>query len=250
VIERHSAPGLWEDLDRICPEVATSPPNNLIVGIDDDFFVTEHPVTVGHRIVRGRTLFASLSLLKQLDSHKAPAIMAHEMAHLSGNDTTFSRKINPLLARYDNYLAALQNGGLTPPPIFEFMLGFRILIELSLSRVSRERELRAESIDEFVKQDFNSLRTTHPFDSHPPLGVRLSAVGIEVTTNSATEYLRATPDGRWFRNINDAEQIEQNQWNSYEDRFLAIHEESLAYRYLPSNDSEKKVVAKFFPQEC
>jgi hypothetical protein len=40
---------------------------------------------------------------------------------------------------------------------------------------------------------------------------------------------------------------EQEQWRRYEERFRKYHEESLAYRYLPSNDYERTIVEKSFP---
>ncbi len=100
---------------------------------------------VGGKVYRGRTLFVSLSLLKQLHGSEADAILAHEMAHFSGQDTLYSGKIAPLLSRYDHYLQALHGGAVTLP-VFYFMRCFRVLYELSLSRQSRQREFRADRI--------------------------------------------------------------------------------------------------------
>src|SRR5262249_11233445 len=99
----------------------------------------------GDKTYRGRTLFVSLSLLKQLQGSEADAVLAHEMAHFSGQDTLYSRKIGPLLNRYNHYLHALHEGGVTRP-IYYFMLCFRALYQLSLSKQSRQREFRADRI--------------------------------------------------------------------------------------------------------
>lgn len=157
LIAQEEARELWQDLSSICQEVGTDPPDQIIAGIDDSFFVTEQPVTIGETVYKGRTLFVSLPLLKQLDGSEADAVMAHEMAHFSGNDTTYSRKIAPLLVRYGNYLQALYEGGLTIP-IYHFMLCFRVLFELSLGKLSREREFRADAVAAQVTspQDFSS----------------------------------------------------------------------------------------------
>jgi Zn-dependent protease with chaperone function len=136
---------IWNELRRICDRVGTNPPDQIIAGIDDNFFVTEHPVIVGDKTYRGRTLFISLSLLKQLHGGEADAVLAHEMAHFSGQDTLYSRKIGPLLSRYNHYLHALHEGGVTLP-IYYFMLCFRALFQLSLGRLSRQREFRADRI--------------------------------------------------------------------------------------------------------
>lgn len=145
VIPRTTPMPLWEDLQTICGKVGTAPPDQVIAGIDTNFFVTEHPVQVGEQTYHGRTLFVSLPLLKQLGGDEADAVLAHEMAHFSGNDTLYSRRISPLLTRYGHYLEALQSGGITLP-IYYFMLGFRALYQLSLGRLSRQREFRADQI--------------------------------------------------------------------------------------------------------
>lgn len=145
VIHRDEDAPFWEDIDAICAKVGTAAPDQLIAGIDDNFFVTEHPITVDGTTHTGRTLYVSLSLLKQLDGAEADAVIAHEMAHFSGQDTTYSKKISPLLGRYAHYLQALADGGITLP-IYYFMLCFRTLFELSLRSLSRDREFRADRV--------------------------------------------------------------------------------------------------------
>jgi len=145
VISPNQSAPVWNKLRAICEQVGTAPPDQVIAGIDNNFFVTEHPVTVAGQTYRGRTLFVSLSLLKELQGTEADAVVAHEMAHFSGQDTVYSRKISPLLSRYQHYLEALQSGPITLP-IFYYMLCFRALYEVSLGRLSRQREFRADGI--------------------------------------------------------------------------------------------------------
>ena len=73
-------------------------------------------------------------------------MLAHEMAHFSGEDTLYTRKMSPLLARYSEYLGALYQGGPLCRPLFHFMHLFWALFQLSISRMSRQREFRADSI--------------------------------------------------------------------------------------------------------
>jgi len=145
VLEKDTSMPLWDELKEICAKVGTAQPDQVIAGIDDNFFVTEQPVIVDGKTYRGRTLFVSLSLLKQLQGAEADAVLAHEMAHFSGQDTVYSKKIAPLLLRYDNYLQALHDGVVTLP-IYYFMLCFRAFYQLSLGRLSRQREFRADRI--------------------------------------------------------------------------------------------------------
>jgi Zn-dependent protease with chaperone function len=136
---------LWQALTNICTRVGAEPPDQIIAGIDDNFFVTENPVTLNCEKLRGKTLFVSLALLKQLNAKEAEAVLAHEMAHFSGQDTLYSKKIAPLLARYETYLQGLYEGGLTRP-IFYFMVCFHALFALSLNKLSRQREFRADAV--------------------------------------------------------------------------------------------------------
>ncbi len=145
VLDQNASAELWNELRSICNKVGTVPPDQVVAGIDDNFFVTELPMTVGDKTYRGRTLYVSLALLKQLQGGEADAVLAHEMAHFSGNDTLYSKKTAPLLIRYHNYLQGLYDGGVSRP-IFYFMLCFRGLFQLSMGRVSREREFRADRI--------------------------------------------------------------------------------------------------------
>lgn len=136
---------LWRELSAMCHKLGATPPDQIVAGIDDNFFVTEVPVTVEGKKYRGKTLFVSLALLKQLHTAEANAVLAHEMAHFSGQDTLYSKRIAPLIQRFDNYLAGLQSGGITLP-VFYFMLCFRVLFELSLSKLRRQREFRADEV--------------------------------------------------------------------------------------------------------
>jgi Zn-dependent protease with chaperone function len=145
LLKREAAPSLWQRVTQMTERLGIPPPDNIFVGIDDNFFVTEQPVKVDGQKHAGRTLFASLSLLKTLSRGEADAVLAHEMAHFSGEDTLYSRRISPLLGRYASYLEALYQGGLSRP-VFYFMFLFWNLYQLSLNKLSRQREFRADRV--------------------------------------------------------------------------------------------------------
>ena len=130
----------------MCRTLSTEPPRHIVAGVDDNFFVTENSLMVRGVLLEGRTLYVSFSLLKVLEKSEADAILAHEMAHFSGDDTYYTRKMSPLLARYGQYLSALYQGGILSRPLFHFMLLFWTLFQLSINRMSRQREFRADAI--------------------------------------------------------------------------------------------------------
>lgn len=205
VIERDSSPDLWQELSNICQKVDTEMPDQVIAGIDDNFFVTEQGLMVGEKKYGGRSLFVSLSLLKQLNGTEADAVLAHEMAHFSGNDTLYSQKISPLLLRYDHYLQGLYEGGVSLP-IFYFMNCFRALYEISLRRLSRKREFRADQI---------ATEVTSPRD--------MSGALLKIIAYSS---YRAKVEQEIFQkeevleNANVSQEIEQG-FDNYADSFLS-----------------------------
>jgi Zn-dependent protease with chaperone function len=140
------APRFWTHVREMCKKLETDPPSHIVAGVDDNFFVTEHPVMLGDTRLEGRTLFVSFSLLKVMERQEADGVLAHEMAHFSGDDTLYSRKMSPLLARYSEYLGALYQGGWLVRPVFYFMLLFWALFQMSISRMSRQREFRADAV--------------------------------------------------------------------------------------------------------
>ncbi len=302
-LSRASSPTLWKRIDAICERLGTRPPDHIVGGIDDNFFVTEHPVDVPSGQLTGRTLFVSLALLKRLERSEADAVLTHEMAHFSGGDTQHSKLLAPLLARYATYLDALYSNALSRP-IFYFMLFYRSVLELALGRSSRERELRADRLaaettspkdmalalikvaayssyrsrveerlfegnkahaDLAISQrvalgftdyamgprltdDLHASRFPHPFDSHPQLEQRISNVGARVDPSDIPAAVTAAVSDSWFSEIGDADQIEQRLWKAYEERFKAVHDATLAYRYLPSNADERAHVERYFPK--
>ncbi|MDB6058608.1 MAG: hypothetical protein JWO95_2452, partial [Verrucomicrobiales bacterium] len=145
LLTKEAAPELWQRVEQMAAKLSIAPPDQIFVGIDDNFFVTETSVTVGDKKFTGRTLFASISMLKTMTRSEADAVLAHELAHFSGEDTLYSKRISPLLGKYGAYLSALYHGGISRP-VFHFMHMFWNLYQLSLRKISREREFRADRI--------------------------------------------------------------------------------------------------------
>ena len=95
--------------------------------------------------------------------------------------------------------------------------------------------------------DLSAQSFPHPFDSHPPLSARLSALGVNLGNTEVANAVTAAPAETWFSEIGDAELIEASLWPAYEARFQAAHEKSLAYRYLPATAEERVHVERYFP---
>jgi len=145
LIRETDAPRLWARIKQMAERLNTAPPKQIVAGIDANFFVTEAPLNVGADVLKGRTLYVSLPLLRKLETREADAVLAHELAHLSGGDTANSAKLSPSLQHYDQYCAAMRNGGATYV-VWPVLALYRIIFELALARSRREREFRADMV--------------------------------------------------------------------------------------------------------
>jgi hypothetical protein len=128
----------------------------VLVGIDDNFFVTEVPVRVNGKLLGGRTLFASLSLFEE-----------------------------ERVLETTNIAGQIAEGFSTAAVRFA------------------------------AEHDIGELKSSHPFDSHPPLADRLEAVGVPLLPENAESLLAALGDGAWYRMIDKAEEIERQQWDDF-----------------------------------
>jgi Zn-dependent protease with chaperone function len=143
VVSAEDAPILWNRIRQLANVLLTAPPQQIVAGIDANFFVTEHPLVADGRKFVGRTLFVSIPLLRILDQTEADAVLAHELGHFAGGDTRNSAALGPLLARYDLYSQRMHEGGLTN--VVAYVLDFyRVVFEIAMQRSNREREFAAD----------------------------------------------------------------------------------------------------------
>lgn len=139
------APLLWQRIQALASQLGTAPPDQVVAGIDTNFFVTQAPCTVNGQALSGRTLFVSVPLLRVLDTQEADAVLAHELAHLGGGDTQSSAMLGPKLQQFDLYTWEMRAGGLTIVAHFLLRL-YRMIFSFALARDSREREYTADRV--------------------------------------------------------------------------------------------------------
>ena len=144
-VEEADAPQLWAHLRRCADHLSTAPPDNVVAGIDANFFVTEAPLPLPERTLEGRSLYVSLPLLRILDRAEADAVLVHELAHLRGGDTASGARLGPKLVDFDHYCGLMLHGGATIV-IFHVMVLYRLILELALQRDSRQREFLADRV--------------------------------------------------------------------------------------------------------
>jgi Zn-dependent protease with chaperone function len=142
-VSESDAPALWQRIRALAAQLQTAPPDHLVAGVDNNFFVTESAVTLREQVLTGRTLFVSLPLMRVLGQHEADAVLAHELAHLQGGDTASSAQLGPKLVQFDRYRHEMSGLGLTVIAFYLLSL-YRLIFELAWKRDSREREFMAD----------------------------------------------------------------------------------------------------------
>lgn len=147
------APHLTRVIRKMAAELNTKPPANIVFGFDPNFFATTAKVYTPFQKapLRGTTLFLSLPLMRVLSREETMSIIGHELAHFSGNDTTYSRRFAPAYrglgsARYQ--LSGGEDGSaklwaLPAIAIIDVVLG---VFSMAERRISRARELRADQL--------------------------------------------------------------------------------------------------------
>ncbi len=137
------APMLWRRIRHMADRLRTAAPDHIVAGIDTNFFVTEAPLTVSGKELKGRSLFVSIPLLRILSVPEADAVLGHELAHFRGGDTRARAQLGPKLAQYDHYVQGMREGGFTMV-VYYYMQLYRMVFQVALSRNGREREFKAD----------------------------------------------------------------------------------------------------------
>lgn len=99
IVTEQDAPGLWQWINQLSAKVGATPPDNIIVGLTECFYVTSYPVNVNdQQVVSGRTLYFPLIYAALLNREESSAVIGHELGHFTGEDTTYSLNFAPIYA--------------------------------------------------------------------------------------------------------------------------------------------------------
>ncbi len=118
------APGLFALMRELARDQEAVVPQTVVAGAVAGFFVTSHPQTlpaVG-QVAYGRTLHVSLPHLAVLSRAETRAVLAHELAHFSGEDTAYSIHFQPVYAALQHSMAAVANRRHSRQPVVDRML--------------------------------------------------------------------------------------------------------------------------------
>ncbi|MFZ6653867.1 M48 family metalloprotease [Undibacterium sp. TJN19] len=149
------SPALWAWMRDIAQRLNALPPDHIVVGLCDGFFVTSSDIrlTPSEAILRGRTLYLPLTYLAVLSRSETEVIMGHELAHFAGADTEYSTRFVPIFSgvyRNLRHMHTLRERDIVSQVMLypTFLLGefFSQQFDHAVQHWSRQRELMADKL--------------------------------------------------------------------------------------------------------
>ena len=154
-VSEAESPALWDYVRGLATRLGALPPDHIVVGLTEGFYVTSHDVLLqpGAQVLQGRTLYLPLPYLATLDRDETSAIIGHELGHFAGADTEYSQRFVPI---YDGVSRSLHvvagsiiEGDLLQRtmmrPAFLFGVFFMEQFDHSVNHWKREREFAADA---------------------------------------------------------------------------------------------------------
>ena len=144
------SPQLWNYVNALAEKLSALAPDNLIVGLEPTFFVSEADIRSVHGYFHGRTLYLSLPLCRILCAAELRAVIGHELGHFRGADTAFSQKFYPIYRGVKSALYSLEGSqgggaqGLVLLPAVAILNLYMEVFESAEAEIGRERELVAD----------------------------------------------------------------------------------------------------------
>jgi Zn-dependent protease with chaperone function len=239
-VSRSDEPQLWGLVEAVAAAIGTQPPDNIVLGLTPEMFVTQSDIRTLSSRLRGRTLYISLPLTRMLDQDELRAIIGHELGHFYGSDLEMSAGFYPIYGRAIHTLRAMSGvsrsdivASVTLASTIGTLRYFLASLASAERAIARDRELLADQAGTHVSSPqamasalvkvttytplcerllrsispiaagsgsvesagdqlsraagiaenelgagaLDRVQLPHPTDTHPPLGVRLKALG-------------------------------------------------------------------------
>ena len=225
---KEEQPMLWGFVNYLCRSCKVQPPENIVLGINPNFFVTENKLIVDEEEITGKTLYMSLPFLRVMSLAEVKSVLGHELGHLQAGDTSSLKSVFLSLkkSREDELRAdsfSAENFGninlataLVKVHAFSSRWGFvedKMLEHLSSQKTLRNTShyffnLIGSTDKSFFTKKLLDYHIEHPTDTHPSLKTRLENLNVPHSEENL-KLILDVKDEKQFKHIKDLEKIEE-----------------------------------------
>lgn len=109
-ITKENGSKLIKLVDDLAHKIGAAPPNNILLGLEPNFYVTAAQVAIAEtgEVLKGTTMYLSLPFLNILSENELAAVIGHELGHFKGEDTVYSMRFYPPYTKLYNAMSNLQ----------------------------------------------------------------------------------------------------------------------------------------------
>jgi Zn-dependent protease with chaperone function len=114
-VEATDCPAFFERLRNLCARLSVGVPDNVIVGLMPNFYVTTNQVRLypSNTLLSGETLYVSLPLCRTFTKPEFDSVLGHELGHFIGEDAIYSQRFAPAYVTLQRAIAAVANSSRT-----------------------------------------------------------------------------------------------------------------------------------------
>jgi Zn-dependent protease with chaperone function len=154
-IEDTECHALFERLKALCTYIPARVPDNVIVGLEPNFYATTNRVRLypSNELLKGETLYLSLPLCRTFTKSELDAVIGHELGHFIGKDAVYSTRFAPAYVTLQRAIATVAakstSGGVgasfAAPALFMLQLCMMQFAKAERG-IGRQRELAADAV--------------------------------------------------------------------------------------------------------
>lgn len=151
LVTREGQPKVWALVTEIAEKIGAKTPDNVIVGLEPNFFAIGAPVRLNEsQVIEGETLYLSATAMRAFTREELTGVIGHELGHFKGEDLAYSERFMPVYRGLQRALYGLaeeqedDEGDYALMPAFA-MLGLMLdVFSLNDRAIERVREFAAD----------------------------------------------------------------------------------------------------------